>query len=125
MLIRGPVATRLASIVLATALGGSGAGCVVGPRYSAPDVKLTPLYAAPAAAARSTTQPQAPLDDWWMGFGDSTLTSIVERVLQNNLDIAAALARYTTGRYRGGGVSRLCPPGAGANERIFFADAGG
>lgn len=75
------------------------AGCTVGPDYA-------PLTAAQlgvperfnAAAADVVTADQVDLARWWRGFGDSTLTSLVERGLAANLDIAQAGARLRQAR---------------------------
>ena len=52
------------------------------------------------------------LDTWWTGFNDPVLTGIVERVLSQNLDLGAALARVDQARAaaRGAGA-RLLPQG--------------
>ena len=39
-----------------------------------------------------TSEPPPPLDQWWTGFQDPTLTQIVERTLRQNLELTAALA---------------------------------
>jgi NodT family efflux transporter outer membrane factor (OMF) lipoprotein len=59
--------------------------------------------------ARSVT---VPLDTWWLGFNDPVLTRIVERAVNQNLDLAAAVARVDQARAaaRGAGA-RLLPAG--------------
>jgi NodT family efflux transporter outer membrane factor (OMF) lipoprotein len=79
-------------------------GCVnVGPDYKAPNLDLKPVGG-----------PQAPstalhLDVWWQGFKDPELDRIVERVQDQNLDLAAALARVTQARAiaQAAGAARL------------------
>lgn len=74
-------------------------GCTVGPDYK-------PLTAAQlsvparfnAAAADVVAADQVDLARWWRGFGDPTLTSLVERGLAANLDIAQAGARLRQAR---------------------------
>ncbi|HMA48852.1 MAG TPA: efflux transporter outer membrane subunit [Magnetospirillaceae bacterium] len=62
--------------------------CTSGPDYQPPHETLTAYHTeAPAAAAPVS------LDRWWIGFNDPELTSIVERALAQNLDLAASLAR--------------------------------
>ncbi len=86
------------------------AGCATAPHYEPPQVALTPGYrnAAPAAQA-----PAPPLDAWWTGFHDPVLERIVGRVLAQNLDLDAALARIDQARAaaRQAGASEL-PAGA-------------
>jgi NodT family efflux transporter outer membrane factor (OMF) lipoprotein len=47
-----------------------------------------------AVAARPQTVPVA-VDSWWSGFGDPVLTDLVTRALDQNLDIAQAVARVS------------------------------
>ncbi|HEY0181604.1 MAG TPA: efflux transporter outer membrane subunit [Rhodopila sp.] len=82
----------LASLVALTL-----AGCEVGPDYQAPAAGLTAFHNAPAVAARPETAPP-PLDAWWTGFNDPALTRIVQRALDQNLDLAASLARVQQAR---------------------------
>src|SRR6202000_1591652 len=39
-----------------------------------------------------------PIETWWTGFQDPALTRIVERALEQNLDLAAAIARVDQAR---------------------------
>src|ERR1700761_4410785 len=78
-------------------------GCVVGPSYQGPPAtELRQFHQTAAVAAReiATSTPSTPvaLDDWWTGFNDSTLTRIVERALNQNLDLAASIARVDKAR---------------------------
>jgi len=69
------------------------AACKSGPDYAAPKEALLPYHTQLVAAV-----PVAPLDVWWNGFHDPELTLIVERALEQNLDLAAALARVERAR---------------------------
>ncbi len=93
-----PVApAMLASLLLA--------GCMVGPDYRRPDVAQAPRYHASAALASVTSadpDTTADLARWWTGFDDPVLTRIVERVLAQNLDLAAAQARVVQARAAAG-----------------------
>jgi NodT family efflux transporter outer membrane factor (OMF) lipoprotein len=73
------------------------AGCEVGPDYHAPTASLTDFRNAAAVEARKAPPPPR-LDDWWTGFNDPALTRIVQRALDQNLDLAAALARVQQAR---------------------------
>lgn len=69
--------------------------CTVGPDYHAPQPVMPEHWletTAPAADAGSD------LSAWWHGFNDERLNRLVERVLQNNLDLKAATARIQTAR---------------------------
>src|SRR5438034_4273373 len=94
---------------LALALSASMTGCAVGPKYKRPTVKLQPFHNAPSIEARTASLPGPPLDQWWTGFHDPELTRIVQRALDQNLDLAAAMTRVQQGRAaaRGAGALRL------------------
>ena len=68
-------------------------GCAVGPKYQRPTVKLQPFHNAPSIEARTSSLPAPPIDQWWTGFRDPELTRIVKRALDQNLDLAAAMAK--------------------------------
>jgi len=74
------------------------AGCSVGPRYNRPVANLQPYHNAPAIESRTAALPTPSLDTWWTGFNDAELTSIIERALAQNLDLAAAFARVQQAR---------------------------
>jgi NodT family efflux transporter outer membrane factor (OMF) lipoprotein len=85
----------LASAILLTAL----AGCTVGPDYVRPDIVTTTAYPHQSALQqRAATLPAPTLDAWWNGFDDPELVRIVQRVLVQNLDLAAAMARVDQAR---------------------------
>lgn len=79
---------RLIPVLLATAALSA---CTVGPDYRRPAIALTPAYVTPAVV-------QAADDRWWQRFGDPLLDRIIDRVLAQNLDIAAAGARIAQAR---------------------------
>ncbi len=91
-----PATLRTVSALFATlAL----AACAVGPDYKQPDVAAPATYPhADLLAARAASTPMPPLDQWWTGFDDPVLTKIVQRALDENLDLAAALARVDQAR---------------------------
>ncbi|HEX7858281.1 MAG TPA: efflux transporter outer membrane subunit [Sphingobium sp.] len=99
---------RLSPILLATAaLSGLLSACTVGPDYQRPTVALTPTYAAPVAVQEADVT-------WWRQFNDPLLDRIVDRVLAQNLDIAAAGARIAQARAaaRASGAAMLPTVGA-------------
>lgn len=77
---------------------GTLSGCMVGPKYQRPAVKLEPFHNAPAMDARPVQPPAPQLDTWWKGFRDPDLDRIVQRALDQNLDLAASLTRVTQAR---------------------------
>ncbi len=91
-------AAALRAIALGVLIAVSGTGCVVGPHYRAPEMTPAPFHNAEEAQARQTQLPEPPLDRWWTGFRDPVLTRIVQRALDQNLDVAAALARVDQAR---------------------------
>jgi NodT family efflux transporter outer membrane factor (OMF) lipoprotein len=96
-----------AAVLPVLALGG----CVVGPTYEGPpatalrgfqhahEAATFPAAATqPAPTAPAAVRAAAALDTWWTGFNDPVLTRIVERALDQNLDLAAAVARVEEAR---------------------------
>lgn len=78
--------------VLLLAGVGLAACATVGPDYKAPETDLAAYHNAP-----SVTEP-ASLERWWAGFNDPLLSRIVEQALEQNLDLAASLARVQQAR---------------------------
>jgi NodT family efflux transporter outer membrane factor (OMF) lipoprotein len=70
----------------------------VGPNYTKPVTTLAPFHNLDAAKALKTTLPAPQLEAWWTGFDDPMLVTVVQRALQENLDLAAAFARVTQAR---------------------------
>src|SRR5438132_1540517 len=93
----------------ALALVGSITGCAVGPKYNRPTIKLQPFHNAPSMETRTAVLSAPPLDQWWTGFHDPALTRIVQRALDQNLDLAAAMTRVQQARAaaQGAGARRL------------------
>jgi NodT family efflux transporter outer membrane factor (OMF) lipoprotein len=94
---------------LALAVGASLSGCAVGPKYHRPTVDLQAFHNAPSIETRAASLPAPPLDQWWTGFHDPELTRIVQRALDQNLDLAAAMARVQQAHAaaRGAGAQRM------------------
>lgn len=70
-------------------------GCAVGPNYQRP---ATPAPAAfmgwGAVAARQAPAARADAA-WWAGFGDPVLSDLIKQALDQNLDLAQAIARVS------------------------------
>ena len=86
---------RMAAGALAAFLGG----CVVGPQYKGPPAaELQGFHNSAAVENRPAETPPPPVETWWTGFNDPVLTRIIERALDQNLDLAAAIARVNQSR---------------------------
>lgn len=70
------------------------AGCTVGPNYQRPTVAVPPTFAEPQPGPGGTVDPAT----WWTGFRDPLLTSLVERALRDNPDMAVAASRVREAR---------------------------
>jgi NodT family efflux transporter outer membrane factor (OMF) lipoprotein len=74
-------------------------GCMVGPDYQKPASTMPSGYkGSEALDARKVATPAPALDTWWTGFNDPVLTQIIQRALDQNLDLAASLARVDQAR---------------------------
>lgn len=82
----------LSSLALALLL----AGCSVGPDYHPPTTQLAPFHHLDAAPGTALAGPD--LAVWWRRFDDPLLSRLVEQALQQNLDLAASLARVEQAR---------------------------
>jgi NodT family efflux transporter outer membrane factor (OMF) lipoprotein len=88
------------------------AGCAVGPDYRPAPISLGAFHNASAVRDMNRASPAPPLDQWWSGFHDPLLTQIVERALEQNLDLAAAVARIDQARAVAHGAGAALYPAA-------------
>lgn len=94
------------------------AACAVGPQYRGPPAMgAGSFHNSSVLDTRRSDNPPPPVETWWTGFHDPVLTRIVERAIEQNLDIAAALARVDQARAaaREAGA-RLLPVGAASGS---------
>src|SRR5471032_1937314 len=93
-----PSSLRIGGSLLALLL----AGCVAGPDYRAPETAMPAIYQGQAKLdghnGRKESLPAPALDAWWNGFNDPALERIIQRVLAQNLDLDAAMARVAQAR---------------------------
>ncbi|MGI4813232.1 MAG: efflux transporter outer membrane subunit [Janthinobacterium lividum] len=68
------------------------AGCAVQPATHA-DLNASVAQTVPADWSASAPESDATLDAWWGRFADPTLQTLIQTVLQHNLDLDAALER--------------------------------
>jgi NodT family efflux transporter outer membrane factor (OMF) lipoprotein len=92
------------------------AGCAVGPDYQPPATHLTP-FKSQTAPQGSPPGATAQLDVWWLAFNDPALTRVVQRALEQNLDLAAALARVTQARATASAAGAQLLPTADLNAQ--------
>ncbi|RDI99390.1 TolC family protein [Dyella solisilvae] len=86
--------TKLISSLLLLGL----AGCTVGPNYVKPQLATNPTFHEVNPTQASTAPAPATLDAWWTGFNDPELVRIMDRVIAQNLDLAASSARVEQAR---------------------------
>lgn len=82
---------------LAISLSLALTACSVGPDYVSPVASWMPFHNFRAVEDRKAPAPPK-LDQWWTGFGDPLLVTVVERALNQDLDLAAAMARVQQAR---------------------------
>ena len=80
------------------ALAASAAGCTVGPRYAPPETASPARFEATAADTPSKPT-DAPVEEtWWRSFGDPELSSLVDRLARQNLDLQSGAERIAEAR---------------------------
>jgi NodT family efflux transporter outer membrane factor (OMF) lipoprotein len=83
----------------AVVLAGLLAGCAVGPDYQTPDLALPVHFLAQPAVKEPAHDGASPdLWQWWRTLRDPQLNGLIERALQNNLDLKIALDRLQQAR---------------------------
>src|ERR1700733_11568465 len=83
----------------AVVLAGLLAGCAVGPDYQVPNVALPVSFLAqPAVKEPASGGPSPDLWQWWRTLRDPQLNGLIERAMQNNLDLKIALDRLQQAR---------------------------
>ena len=87
-------------------------GCMVGPNFQRPQQSVPARWSGPLPPPPSqpATTEEEELARWWTVFEDQTLTSLLERAVQGNLDLKLAEARIRQARAaRGVAASTLGP----------------
>ena len=73
---------------------------------------------APASSAGSSAAVHQPVDPaWWQVFHDTTLTSLVDRIADANLDVQTATVRLAQSRFQRGAVASAQLPGVNGSAR--------
>src|ERR1700752_1538961 len=86
------------AMAMVLALSAGLAGCAVGPHYAKPTTNLVPFHNLAGVNATKPAFPAPTLESWWTGFNDPMLVTVVQRALDQNLDLAAAFARVGQAR---------------------------
>ncbi|MBN3779397.1 TolC family protein [Burkholderia sp. Ac-20345] len=73
-------------------------GCAVGPDYVQPKVAMPDRFQGQAEVEQRHASASSDLAIWWAGFEDPQLTRFVTLALEQNLDLAQAMARVTQAR---------------------------
>lgn len=78
------------------------ASCTVGPDYEKPQIDAPPKFVSQEVlqTLNEGKQDQDLASDWWAGFNDPILNQLVEAGLENNFEIAAAMARVKEAQAR-------------------------
>jgi len=85
------------------------AGCEVGPDYRPPQITVKSAYGEPTTAPSASAAPTT-LIQWWSGFHDPELDSLIQRAITNNLDLKNAESRLRQARAQRGVIgSELFP----------------
>ncbi len=77
------------------------AGCAVGPTYHAPKLPMPVQWTGLSASTGNpgiAASDAASIAEWWKGFHDSELDSLVQRAIQSNLDLKQAQSRILQAR---------------------------
>ncbi|MBB94127.1 MAG: RND transporter [Rhodobacteraceae bacterium] len=103
---------RHASLIALLSASVAVAGCTVGPDYSRPATALSARFVNGDAAAIG----QVAADRWWLDYGDSMLSDLVTRGLDQNLDVMAAteVIRQARANLRATGINAQASGGIDA-----------
>src|SRR5262245_48513116 len=91
------------------------AGCTVGPNYRRPDTPVPQSFAEASSCAASS---DAELAAWWNAFGDPQMNELVNRALEQNLDIEIAAARIREARAHEGVAGAAALPQVDAQGSV-------
>ena len=80
-------------VLALSALGGL-AACSLAPEYRVPDAPVPVQYADQVAWGGAAPADRIPRGAWWSIYQDTRLSQLEQQLLDNNPDLAAALAHY-------------------------------
>ncbi|OOG65535.1 RND transporter [Rhodanobacter sp. B04] len=85
---------RKPEFVFALMAGAMLAGCSLAPAYKVPLVPVATSYQDNGPWQQAQPADRLPRDHWWRLYQDTQLDQLQQRLLDNNADLAAALAHY-------------------------------
>ena len=94
MRARGNRRSRAATVTLAAV--AASLGCAVGPDYVEPEIPAPDAWQQ--QLTRGLAEGEADLQTWWTVFEDPTLTSLVDRSVEQNLGLQLAFERIAEAR---------------------------
>ena len=98
-------------------------GCTtVGPDYAAVPVELPATWSAPVPAVFQGGVVQEP---WWLVFDDPALAGLIDRGLEQNLDLRVALSRWREAQAVARGVIAATGPQVGVDSQAAASEAFG
>ncbi|HLJ01696.1 MAG TPA: efflux transporter outer membrane subunit [Bradyrhizobium sp.] len=90
---------KIQRLVWLVVTAGALAGCALGPEYLTPDAALPGRFTAPPVGnGPSSGGASADLWQWWRTLRDPQLNGLVDRAIENNLDLKIALDRLQQAR---------------------------
>src|SRR6202140_2509943 len=99
MWFSGSMRMRVRNLACAMVFSGALAGCALGPEYFPRDAPLPATFVAPPAGKEPASGGASPdLWQWWRTLRDPQLNDLIDRALQNNLDLKIALDRLQQAR---------------------------
>jgi NodT family efflux transporter outer membrane factor (OMF) lipoprotein len=111
---------RVRNLACLVVFAGALAGCAVGPEYLTPDVALPVAFQTPPAGKGEGPNGANPdLWQWWRSLHDPKLNELINRALENNLDLKIALDRLQQARLQ------VVPIGAQALPQVNGGAGGG
>jgi multidrug efflux system outer membrane protein len=112
----GETAMRKTSLAAIAAAALS--ACAVGPDYQRPASTLDTGFVAAGTSAVNAQAVSAEVASFWRGFGDATLSALVERGIAANGDVLIAQARLQEARANLGEADAAARPGLGLDSGI-------
>jgi len=90
-------------------------GCAVGPNYSRPDPHVPPSWSPTSTASKTVSTDSQAVVDWWTTFQEPMMSSLIERSMQSNLDLRAAVLRISEARAQRDVAAAAFIPSVSAN----------
>lgn len=100
---------------------GMVAGCAVGPDYSEPKLDLPEHFSGKKPGTDQAGGATTDLSAWWNAFNDPVLSQLINRALEQNLDLAQASARIDQTRAGLGAAKAALLPSATLNGQAARA----